>query len=123
MAWDDHFPNYRVPRAIERLVELGMLVDSTTSRDTSPNFDAVLRSGEVVTIWVDHPNEELRQGQFKRYELRIAEPMQQSRLLLETDSLDRLLSAWREVMKESGGPRMGSVGWWGIPYHEYMVER
>jgi len=120
MSWDEHFPNYKVPRAIQKMVDIGMIIDSTLSHDTSPNFDAVLSDGEILTIWVDHPTESLRQGQLRRYELRIAEPMQNSRLLLETDNLERLLEAFREVMKERGGPRMGSTGMWRMPMYEYM---
>lgn len=120
MAWDEFFPDYKVPRAIQKMVDIGMIVDSTLSRDTSPNFDAVMADGQILTIWVDNPTASLRQGQMKRYELRIADPMQHSKLIIQTDSLEKLLEAFREVMKERGGPRMGTPGMWRMPMYEYM---
>ena len=119
MAWDEYFPDFKVPKAIQKLVDLGMVVDSTRPQDASPNFDSVLRDGGVLTIWVDHPMAGKRIGQERRYGLRIADPMHQGTTLLETDNLEELLDRWSQEMRKGAGPRMAGFGGWWMPMYEY----
>jgi hypothetical protein len=119
MAWQETHPEFKVPRSVQRLVDLGMIVDSTLPHDVSPTFDAVLRDGSVLTIFVDHPLAGKRVGQEKRYRLRIYDLNKQGTNLAESDSINEVMEKFKEVMAEEGGPRMGwSEGWYGT--YEYV---
>lgn len=106
MAWERWFPDFRVPKEIQKLVRAGVLKDTTWRHDASPNFDAVLASGAVVTFWVEHPNPNKRIGMEARYGMTFVPPgSRMSEGVLETDDLHEAMEALKVFVRESGGPR------------------
>lgn len=105
-AWRKWFPEFKVPRQISDLVRKGLLRDTTKCHDASPNFEAFFPDGQILTIWVEHPDPDKRIGQEARYglTLRTAEdPL--SRPLMETDSVGEVVEIVRRTFRERGGPR------------------
>ena len=124
MPWQEWFSDFKVPREILRLVDAGLLVDSTQRQDTSPNFNAVLSDGSILTFWVEHPMAGKRIGQFKRFGITLAAPGESSQPLLETDKLGVAMEALRSILRSEGGPRMAGPmmgasegGWWVPAWH------
>lgn len=106
MSWNEFFPEFAVPKSVERLVKGGVLVDTTLCHDASPNFDATLADGDVVTLWVEHPNPDKRNGQMDRYGLTIQHrPGRESEPILETNDLGEIMKELKEILETRGGPR------------------
>lgn len=107
MAWQEWFPDFKVPRDVQKLVDAGLLRDTTLDWSASPNFTAVLSDGRPLVLHVEHPMAGKRTGQEKRYELRLWEPSGRNKTLLETDSLEATMEALRAILRsEEGGPRL-----------------
>lgn len=106
MAWKKWFLGYRVPKEIGSLVNAGILKDTTWQHDAAPNFDAVLASGAVVTLWVEHPNSDKRITMDNRFAVTFAPPgTRAGRSVVETDDFDLALETLKIYIRESGGPR------------------
>jgi hypothetical protein len=106
LHWDRWFPEFKVPRQVVNLVKGGLLRDTTKCHDASPNFDAVLADGSVLTLWIEHPNSDKRIGQEFRYGITVRHPQDpMSRAVAETNSLDEVLQALQSTLRERGGPR------------------
>ena len=76
MSWEIEFePSFKVPEEILRLVDLGVLEDSSWHNDVAPSFTAALPGGEDmhIRLWVDHPNRKEREGSGDRYWLNVYE--------------------------------------------------
>lgn len=66
--WHEEFPlSYRVPRDVERLVEMGVIEDLSWRNDPSPSFGARLKDKNWVRLWVEHPDSKRRTGWPDRY--------------------------------------------------------
>lgn len=106
-GWKKWFPDYNVPEEIQALVESGVLKDTTWQHDAAPNFDAVLVTGEILTVWVEHPDADRRISMDRRYSISIAPPGSRAgETVLETDRLETLMKQLRNLFKDLGGPRL-----------------
>jgi hypothetical protein len=106
-GWKKWFPNYGVPKEIQMIVNSGILRDTTWEHDAAPNFDAILSSGEIVTLWVENPISDNRISMDSRYALTIApEGLRAGQTIIETNDLGDLLEMFRKIMREGGGPRL-----------------
>ena len=128
MPWQEWFPDFKVPGDLQKLVNSGLLIDSTQRQDTSPNFNAVLSDGSVLTFWVEHPLAGKRIGQFKRFGITVAAPGQGSQSVIETDKLSVAMEALRAILRSEGGPRMAGPsmgssegGYWIPAWHPVEV--
>jgi hypothetical protein len=57
----EHGTEYAVDSEIDKLVDDGILTDSSWHHDTAPCF-TMAHGGFELTLWVDHPNPELREA-------------------------------------------------------------
>ena len=106
-GWKKWFPEYDVPEEIETFVESGVLKDTTWEHDAAPNFDAVLVTGEILTVWVEHPDTDRRISMDHRYSISIAPPGSRAgETILETDRLETLMKQLRNLFRDLGGPRL-----------------
>lgn len=58
MPWQKWFPDHKVPRKIQALVEAGILKDKTRREDFAPHFETALSDGSEIVLWIDHPDPE-----------------------------------------------------------------
>lgn len=106
ILWNRWFPEFKVPAQVLGLVKAGILRDTTKCHDVSPNFDAVLADGTILTLWVEHPDPDKRIGQDPRYGLTSkthGDPMPQ--VIAETNSLAEVLRMLQDIIQKRGGPR------------------
>lgn len=89
--WKEWFPEYKIPKTIDRLVAGGILQDKTNNRDWTPHFEAILPTGTMV-LWVDHQSVGSRfYPDGPRYVVNFHIGEQEGQTLLETNSLDEVL--------------------------------
>ena len=91
-----HGAGYKVPSEIASLVEDGLLMDGSYKNDTCPRFFVVTSYDDInenhISLWVEHPESELRDSDTPRYcvqEFIEGEPS----ILCETDSLEEAVRA------------------------------
>ncbi len=102
-GWRRWLPEHTVPKALQDLVDAGVLKDRTTREDSQPRLEAALPDGSELVVWIEHP---VRRERFwKRYEIRLHEPGEAPVTRLETDDLREALAAIRQVFEEKGGPQ------------------
>lgn len=106
MSWKKWFPEYAVPRRLEALVTAGALRDETWKEDGVPHFEAVLRDGIRVVLWVDHPK---RSERFipdgPRYGIEVYVPGKIPETVFESDDLRDTLEAVKFFLSEGRGLR------------------
>jgi hypothetical protein len=59
-TWRNQFQDYPVPTEIDGLVTAGFLNDTSWGNDICPTFE-MYRHGKGIRIWVDHPDQRLRE--------------------------------------------------------------
>ncbi len=126
MAWQQWFREFKVPREVQRLVDAGLMRDTTKWFSLAPNFEATMSDARILTLHVGHPSREARIG-FGRYEIAIRQPNGFSETLLETDKLSVAMEALRALLSAGGGPPTSGPmlgcpegSWWIPDWH--MVE-
>lgn len=56
MRWRRFYPNFRVPKGIQDLVDAGFLVDTSHPHYGVPTFEVELVDGAIVVMEVRHPD-------------------------------------------------------------------
>lgn len=101
-GWRHWLPEHAVPKALQDLVDAGVLKDETTREDYEPRLEAAFLDGSELVVWIEHPTQ---RHHLKRYRVDLHEPGEVPATRLETDDLQEALAAVRLVFKEKGGPR------------------
>lgn len=109
-VFEREFPGgYKVPMEIQDLVKDGILEDTSWHGDDSPSFGTKLADGDLVRIWVEHPNKKRRTGSEFRYSVFLqrdyARPPHET--VVETDDLGEALFHLMNVTQKRGGGRHG----------------
>lgn len=99
MGWATAFGSeYDVPKAIKRMVEIGMLKDMSFKNDSAPSFGYSDDEKDlIVRIWVEHPDEGKRELGGKRYAVSV-EKGGASEDHFSTDSVTDVIHKWQEYM-------------------------
>lgn len=102
-GWQHWLPEHTVPKALQDLVDAGVLRDETTRNDYQLRLETIFTDGSELVLWIEHP---IRRVRFwKRYRLDLHEPGSLPVTRLETDDLREVLVAIRQLFEEKGGPR------------------
>lgn len=105
MSWKEEFPaGYDVPWELEKLVEHGVLEDTSWRNDPAPSFSAPLRDRAWIRLWTEHPTPEHRRGFSSRYALVFQKDLTLpfGETLLETDDIKMALYNLDNLLEERG---------------------
>lgn len=105
MQWKEEFsPGYRVPFEIEKLVEHGILEDTSWRNDPAPSFGIALRDKAWVRIWTEHPDRDHRKGFPSRFSLVVQRDLAMpfGETVLETDDVREALYHLDALLEERG---------------------
>lgn len=107
MSWKKFRRGYDVPETVDRLVKAGVLVDKTWEQDIVPHFEARLRDGSELVLWVDHPNKDRRAlPDGPRYGLERYKRGISPQTLFESNDLEETLVALKGILDDLGGLRL-----------------
>lgn len=85
----------------------GIMRDKTWKHDLVPHFEAHLKDGSELVMWVDHPDAEERAlPNGARYGLERYAKGKLPETLFETNSLEEALLALRGILEEYGSLRL-----------------
>lgn len=104
-VYEEEFPNgYKAPRQILDLVDSGLLEDTSWRGDKSPSFGAKLKDGNLLRIWVEHPNKSRRKGSPWRYSVFIQKDFESppDDEIVETDDANEAAFWLRHILAERG---------------------
>lgn len=85
----EHGFAYDVPPELQKLVADGKLIDISYKNDTCPRFET---ANGAYDIWVEHPKPGKRENEGKRFMVNKKEDDIMGDVVLETETLTRLLS-------------------------------
>lgn len=107
MLYEEYFPrDYGVPRQIIQMVKGNLLSDMSWKADKSPSFGAMLKDGNFLRVWVEHPNKSKRKGSPYRYSVYIQEDISRPphETIALTDDLEEALFHIDNVLERRGRP-------------------
>lgn len=105
MSWKEEFPaGYDVPWELEKLVEHGVLEDTSWRNDPAPSFGMALRDHAWIRIWTEHPEARHRRGFPARFALVIQEDLgiPFGEMILETEDIKEALFRLDNILEERG---------------------
>lgn len=78
VGWRSAFgEDYRIPKAIDEMVEAKYLRDTSHKFDAAPSFSAPLKARRWLRLWVEHPSFLRRRGGPERYRLEVTHSLSQ----------------------------------------------
>lgn len=110
LSWEEEFPDHKIDKAIEDMVAVGYVRDTSRRFDPAPSFSAALTRGRWLRLWVEHPDLRKRRAGPQRYRVEVARSLrQEGRPWIETDSLPEAIS-YMMVAIEQEGFRLSGAG-------------
>lgn len=103
MSWEESFPDYKVDKAIQEMVRVGYVQDTSGEYDPAPSFSAPLLGKRWIRLWVEHPDWKKRRAGPHRYRVEVTRSLKsEGRPWIETDSLSEAVSYTMAAIENEG---------------------
>lgn len=103
MSWQELFPDYKVDKAIQEMVRIGYVRDTSGEYDPAPSFSAPLHGRRFIRLWVEHPDADLRRAGPRRYRVEVTRSLKsEGRPWIETNQLSEAVSYMLAAIENEG---------------------
>jgi hypothetical protein len=95
----EHGADYAIPAEITARLEAGTLFDCSYHNDACPSFGTPTDKGERLSLWVEHPDANLREygDTAKRFMVTTGPACNEQRQFIETDDVLEALAKFDEI--------------------------